>query len=91
MKEEIKDVVATYLFPNGIVVCFDKNDKQIGELQGRLTHELLEKIMHRSTSNTENHGFHLNNLRKALATKHNEEMIENLIKFNESFKNNFEE
>ena len=45
-------VAAVYRFKNGMVMTFDDNGKQIPELQGKYTIELLSKIVEYSDINT---------------------------------------
>jgi hypothetical protein len=54
---DTKDVAAVYLWQNGNVMVFDWNGQQIGELQGRHSEELEEKIRARSNERTEWYGF----------------------------------
>ena len=50
-------VMATYTFPNGMVVTFGYNDQQIPELQGVYTQELHDKIKQHSDERTSWNGF----------------------------------
>jgi hypothetical protein len=50
-------IAASYLFPNGMVVTFDTNGEQVGELQGEYTPELHLKIFLSSESEVLMHGF----------------------------------
>ena len=52
-----KDVYATYLFPNNMVVTFDFNDNQIPELQGKYSEKLKEAIKTRCSDRTKNKWF----------------------------------
>lgn len=50
-------VKSAYLFQNNMVFVFDHDYKQIPELQGELTEELIEKIKAHSDENTTYYGF----------------------------------
>lgn len=57
-------VAHTYLFPNGMICTFDHSGNQIGELQGRDTPELREKISERIDEMTKFHGYTIENKEK---------------------------
>lgn len=50
-------VNATYKFPNGMIITFGYNGKQIPELQGVYSKELHEKIRQSSDDKTSWNGF----------------------------------
>lgn len=55
--KKTKLVMATYKFPNGMVVTFGYDSKQIPELQGVYSKQLHKKIELQSDSKTSWNGF----------------------------------